>query len=438
MYAMLDRVLFLLIALLFGLAAFPQNKISGVIIDEQTGKVVPDAFIMKKNGVGVVSDLQGQFSIDLTKIPATLVVSHVSYGQSEIELTEWPEGMLVVRVQKMISNIQEVQVTAAKMRILTEKDDFSLQDFAIDSTNIWMLGYINNRAKFGRLWIANLFGDTLRSIPVEKPESLYRDIFGNVHLMYDDSCYQLYGTPDTILLYPGFSRRDFRRVIGQIKGYFAGKLIYQTYLPFQEGLHTYYYSQTDSVPRFLSCIRDTTMEDIQEYEYVYGHAGSAIAALRDWSASSGRLEAQLRLMSRLENQSSLVYRGVKTPLIGAGNKLYILNLYKDSLLTYNSDGTFIDSKSNTFHKELELFKGVGYKDIKYIYDKGSDRVFLLERKETEWILSILDTSTGKIMEKIQLPDFPGMTGITISNNAVYFLYPEKHYPFYSRLYRYQL
>jgi hypothetical protein len=434
---MIKRVLVFFIALLIGFGGYSQNKISGVIFDEQTGKVVQDAFIMKKNGSGVVSDLQGQFSIDLAKMPAILVVSHVSYGQSEIELTEWPDGMLIIRIQRMISNLQEVQVTADRMRILTEKDDFSLQDFAIDSTNIWMLGYINNRPKFGRLWLANLYGDTLRSIPISKAENLYRDVFGNVHLMYEDSVYQLYGSPDTIVIYPGFSRQDFRRIFNPIKGYFAGKLIYQTYLPFQEGLHTYYYSQTDSLPKLLTCIRDTTGEILQEDEYIYGRCASVMASLMG-AAGCGGLKIYQELSWRRDNAKNIFYRRLEVPIISAKKNLYILNYYKDSLLSYDASGAYLDSRLISFHKNLEIFKGIRYGNLTYSYDPISDRVYILERKERGWVLSMLNTESGEIQKTIPLPDFPGMTGITISNNAVYFLYPEKHYPFYSRLYRYQL
>jgi hypothetical protein len=54
------------------------------------------------------------------------------------------------------------------------------------------------------------------------------------------------------------------------------------------------------------------------------------------------------------------------------------------------------------------------------------------------MLNHLNTATGQTEMKIPLPDFPGMTGIKVFAQAVYFIYPEKHYPYYVRLYRYQL
>ncbi len=394
----------LVLTLLIGLGGYSQNKLTGVIIDEESGRPVPDAYILLSNGIGVASDSVGLFSIMVNNMPVTLRITHVSYGQSDIRIEQWPDGMLVIRIQRMISKLEEVQISAERMRILTEKDDFSLQDFAIDSTHLWMLGYINNRPKYGRLWIANLFGDTLHSIPVKKPEKLYKDVFGNIHLFFEDSVFQLYGTPDTIGLFAGMSRNEFRRIFYPIKGYYAGKLIYQNYLPRQEGLHTYYYSLSDSIPKFLTCIRDTTGEILQEDEYVYGRCARVITGLMN-SSGTGGLKMWLKMMERKEKANTLVYRRIFAPLVGARDKLYVLNLYQDSLLVYDTSGAFVNSISVSFHKNFTFMKGIDYIDFDFLYDPGTDKVFCLERENTGWMLCEMNTYSGTL-EKIPLPDFP--------------------------------
>jgi hypothetical protein len=430
------RILVLALTLLVGLGAYSQHKISGIIIDEESGKPVPDAFVIQENGAAVVSDSAGQFSIELRNIPAKIKVSHVSYGQSEINIEKLPQGILVIRIQKMISNLEEVQISAERMRILTEKDDFSLQDFAIDSTHLWMLGYINNRPKNGRLWLANLFGDTIRSIPVEKPEKLYRDVFGNVHLFINDSVFQLFGTDDSIGFVDIISKEMFLEILDPIKAFYSDKLIYQKYLPYQEGLHTYYYSTDDPQPRFLTCTRDTVMEALQEDEFVYGRYAGAISAIMNASSQGDKLWFWQQLVGRKKIKHLVFYRGIKTPMIGAGDVLYILNQFKDSLLSYDTAGQFAGAIYVDFHRFVAL-KSRNYKDFRFIYDQAGNEVYYLEKKNVGWKFCGLNTQNGKL-EDIPLPDFAGMTSVTVNNNAVYFLYPEKSYPFYTRLYRFQL
>lgn len=433
---MLKRILVLVVILSIGFWGFSQHKISGIIIDEESGKPVPDAFVIQENGAAVVSDSSGQFSIDLRNIPVKILVSHVSYGQSEINIEKLPQGILVIRIQKMISNLEEVQISAERMRILTEKDDFSLQDFAIDSTHLWMLGYINNRPKNGRLWLANLFGDTLRSIPVDKPEKLYRDVFGNIHLFINDSVFQLFGTDDTIGLVDVISKERFQEILNPVKAFYSDKLIYQKYLPYQEGLHTYYYSTDDPQPRFLTCTRDTVMEALQEDEFVYGRYASAISAIMNAERAGDKLSIWQGIVGRRKNKHFQFYRGIKTPMIGAGDVLYLLNPYKDSLLAYNSEGRFTGAVYVDFHRFVAL-KSRNYRDFRFIYDPAGNKVYYLEKKNIGWGFCGLNTQNGK-PEDIPLPDFAGMTGLTVYNDAVYFLYPEKSYPFYTRLYRFQL
>jgi len=65
-------------------AGYSQSKLSGVIIDEESGYPESEAFVMQENGQNVISDSTGQFSIQIAKLPVKLLVSHVAYGQSEI------------------------------------------------------------------------------------------------------------------------------------------------------------------------------------------------------------------------------------------------------------------------------------------------------------------------------------------------------------------
>lgn len=142
------------------------QTLSGIIVDEITKQPVSDSHISMANGIATVSDSSGRFTIAVEKVPVILRITHVSYGHSDITIDRWPEDLLIIRLRKIVADLEEVQITAERMRILTEKDDFSLQDFAFDENNLWMLGYINNRPQRGRLWLANHYGDTIHSIPV--------------------------------------------------------------------------------------------------------------------------------------------------------------------------------------------------------------------------------------------------------------------------------
>jgi hypothetical protein len=435
---MIKRAIVSLIALTIGLCGFSQNQFAGKIIDTQTKLPVVDAHLMLAKGWVSTSDSSGMFSIPDLTVPSVLRITHVAYGQHDVMIEKIPNGIYVIELKQNVSEIDEVQISAERLRILTKLTDYSLQDFAFDVNGaLWLVGYINNNPAKGRLWLANHYADTISSLAIEDCELLYLDVFQNVHLVTSDTSYQLFGYSEQIQNIDRISKSEFISTIAPVKAHFEGKLIYQKYVHGSEGLHTYYYSALDSVPKFLCCIRDTIEENIQEYEYVFGHAGMIYRAIIDMEPGIERMDSMRALRTRQANKKQMFNRRVQVPVLARDSCFYIINLYKDSLLMYDREGKFSESRAISFHQEIK-FGGIDYKEFKLIMDQVTHEVFCLERRTTEWILNRVDLDKGILMEKILLPRFPGMKRITVYNKAVYFLYHEKHYPYYVRLYRYQL
>jgi len=264
-------------------------------------------------------------------------------------------------------------------------------------------------------------------------------VFGNVHLVFSDSVYQLYAHEDSIMrLYPA-SQPDFFGTVSPIKAYFSNRLVYQTFLPLQEGQHTYYYKFGDPEPKFLKLTRDTLEEASQEHDYVYGKAGVAYAGLMNLSENGGSAyhNAMFAMGQRKLGKNTLVNRKVKTEMFSLNDSLYVIDMYRDSLICFDTTGQFAFSKPFSYHRDPLLFD-YHYKSIKYLTDPIVNSVYILERKERAWELSQLNYKDGIKEQAVPLPDFAGMVKITVQGNAVYFLYHEKKHPYYTRLYRYQL
>jgi len=413
--------------------------IKGQVVNKESDLPVIAAHVVKPDGRGTYTDHEGKFILSLTGLPVTLRISHITYGESEVRLEKEPETLLVIRLDKQVTQIGEVQASAQRMRILTEKKDFNLQDYAFDNENLWMIGFLDNHANEQRLWLTSWFGDTISSIQIKRAERLYRDIFGNVHLVFGDSVYQLHAYKDSIMtLYPT-SQADFFGTVAPIKAYFSNKLVYQTFLSGEEGLHTYYYELGDPEPKFLKLSRDTLEEASQEHDYVYGKAGITMAGIMNLSEKGGSAyhSAMFAMGQRKLRKGSIVNRKVKTEMFSVNDSLFVIDLYKDSLICFDSTGQYAYSMPYIYHRNPLLFD-YHYKSIKYLIDPIVNSVYLLERKERAWELFPLIHKDGLKGQQVPLPDFAGMDNITVQGNAVYFLYHEKKHPYYTRLYRYQL
>ncbi|MBT5426636.1 MAG: hypothetical protein HOK84_10590 [Bacteroidetes bacterium] len=420
----LKLYLFLILLGIFQLGLGQTQLVSGKLIDEITGDPVPDAHIMLPAGTGVVTNTEGLFQLEVKKAPFSLRITHVSYGQTEIHFDQLPQATLILRIQKMISHVGEVQVTAERLRILTEKEDFSLQDFAFDHQFLWMLGYTNNQANRGKLFLANEYGDTLASVRVKGAEQLYKDVFGDVHLILRDSAIQLF-SPDSasITFLYTIDKKTFLATMEPILSGFSNKLVYRNVIPHNEEVYLYYYSDSTLGPQFLTHIVDSLEALRKKLDKVTGSMWLVLKSTRYWMPNTK--------IARIYDDF------VRTPLFSLNDSLYIVNSVKDSLLIYDQYAHFTGSLPINFHKDSSL-GDIDHKEFNFLPDNRFGKVYLLERKFAAWSLCPLDHHTGKVLPKILLPDFAGMTGITVYNNAVFFLYHEKKHPYYTRLYRYQL
>ena len=310
---------------------------------------------------------------------------------------------------------------------MTEKDDFSIQDFAFDHENLWLLGYTNNQATKGKIWLANWFGDTLASVPVRGAESLYRDVFGTVHMVFKDSVYQLYSETRKIVYPYTYDRDDFFNTMKPIRAGFAENLVYADINSFEQCAKIYYRAAGVWGLRLL-----TTVEDHLAH----------MNKLLDTKAPTMWTEfASQYPVTKGSKIFTMIDDAIKVPLFSWKDTLFVINLFKDSLLSYGPNGKFKQAVPFTYCKNLLLNGidgGVSYKKLTVLADPVGTGLFILERKNTSWILLPLNTGTGAVGQPVLIPEFPDMYNITVFGHAVYFLYPEKKYPYYVRLYRYQL
>lgn len=95
------------------------QKVSGVVTDAQTGEPLAGASIVLKEqkGVGVTTNIDGQFHIEMLKGSATaLIFSYVGYQQEELSLANRDLSKIKVKLMPMANEIEGVVVTGMAPR----------------------------------------------------------------------------------------------------------------------------------------------------------------------------------------------------------------------------------------------------------------------------------------------------------------------------------
>ena len=97
-------------------SAVRMTKVSGQVVDENTGDGIPLATISVTGlGWGTVCDMKGYFKVEVpVNQPAELTVRSVGYETKTLVLESDVTGNLVVRLKKSLLNLDEVTVTGTR------------------------------------------------------------------------------------------------------------------------------------------------------------------------------------------------------------------------------------------------------------------------------------------------------------------------------------
>ncbi|MEA1876382.1 MAG: carboxypeptidase-like regulatory domain-containing protein [Bacteroidota bacterium] len=416
-----STLLILLFVFVYNLSLGQSQEISGQLIDIDTKEGIATATVVISPTNGVVTDPDGNFSISAEKYPLELTVSHISYGVQTFTLSYQPKGKIVFRLEKVITDIPEILVSGKCLQVLTNGADYSVFNFEFDQKHMWFIGMLDNRPNKTRLFMAGLIGDTISSIPVSLPITFKKDVFGNVHLETIDSIFQLVEVKGKIELLYGERRDVYFRIM---KGYQCtlgkGLVHFLSYSNLQES-YVYYIDSTMAKAEPILIIKD----EPDDYSWLP-------ASLRQMGDILGARTLQLIL----DQQRSYFRELQSESIFKLKDSLYVTDLSNDKLLTIGPNQQLIRSVPISFHHQSKptltnLFKN--FHDI--ITDPLSNHAYVVFHKNNNWRFFPLNPITGKTGSQIVLPRYNAMSNIRIHGGAVYFIYPEKIYPFFQRIYR---
>ncbi len=111
----LQHLQLLLYFIFFSLCSIQLNAqtISGTITDEQSGEVLIGATIVERGTTnGTITDLDGNFRMNVSSIPATLLVSYTGYTSKEVDISSASVNLAISLKSGM--NLDEIVVTGSR------------------------------------------------------------------------------------------------------------------------------------------------------------------------------------------------------------------------------------------------------------------------------------------------------------------------------------
>ncbi len=373
---------------------------------------------------GTISKDDGTFEIQIDSLPALIVFSSVGYTRRFFNLTRRPQEPFTVPLSRSLHEIPIVEITGKRKAInITNHHDLFVVDYDFYDDHILLLGHPGKRSRKVHLLLMDRNGKQLIRKEVRAGVNLYRDPFNNLHLLAQDTAYQLYFDEEDIqLLYPT-DKATFLKVFPEFLRVYQDKIILRQFAFEDQALMYYFYQPADSsVNRIWA----------QATAEVYREVNGWMTRIR--ITPTGKSSTNFDLFNADERFIKMAfYAPIFCPLEIVKDTIYVFNFNNGLIETIGPEGYPV--KSPTL---MNFYTFPGWQ--KKIYaDQATNKVYTQFMDKGITVLREVNLKTGLLKkEEIRIPDFAYIRKILVHNGYLFFLYQEKHYPKFQRLYRMEL
>ena len=381
----MKQIIFIL-PLLFLLPEAPAQKqfkyFFGTVADAQTLKPIKDVNItIEGRNIGEATDKKGEFSFFIDTVPVYMVVSHLAYETKRIWLDN-TSAKINIRLNPAAKMLEEVEIIATTGPESFYNDDaYSVLDYEVEPGRVYLLIF---RFRLAQSQIISMKPDGSReaaSQPLNfRPDSLFRDCIGFVHLIGRDSAYQLYTDSTKILLnYPApFTK--FEQVLKNCVASTPSKLFFKQNT--QNGFGIDFFSvdrKTSAKERVASVTDEKSLSMLRRNKDDYARILSS-------DIPSGRSEFQEWNWAR-----KIMYKPRTASMHRIGGYICVFNTAEETIEIYTPDGDFTSKVLMTLGK---IDDGRWTKSL-YV-DEISEKAFTAFIKNGKISLYRINMNTGSL------------------------------------------
>jgi hypothetical protein len=418
----------------------------GNIKDEQTLKPIQDVNI-KVYGTtkGTATDQAGNFSLKLSRIPATLIFTCVGYEVSSYDITDARQETVGFLLRPKSYTLGEVDISSKKYSYLFKDNDYSVLDYELLGDNVLLLTF-RYQLNQSELVLLNRTGDTLAisQLPERPPTRLFKDFLANVHYiskannsyqcMYNDQNGQIEFFPKTPVdtLY-AFVKPFILKM--------ADRLYFQEQLADGFGTAFGFYEKGTGKNYIRKYMNERKISESVDDQIFYRKWNNMLGVSNllasddiesesafDFSISQGEGGGFGKNEARAHQFEfyKMIYPVVK---IGADN-LAFFNFAADTIEIINKNGKIRNTVPIAFHKgqrsgadtasSIYLSKSDWRWGSTIIVDEYSREVYTIFLKNGMVKVQKVDLETGKLKNGTVLP-FPFPEKIEINKGDAYFL-----------------
>ena len=423
-------------------------QIKGTVRNELTSKPVPEANIRVYGTTqGTPTDNNGNFTLVLSKLPATLVISCIGYDRAVYDIIEKSAAPLRVLLRPITYVLKEVEISPVSHSTVYEDKTYSVLDYELMDDHVALLVFRNVIQRAGMVLLSR-GGDTLAvsDLPELPPELLRRDFLSNVHYYAKTGkSYQCYYNPENQnldFLHP-ISTDSLEKYVMPYLFRISGRLYFQEKVLNGFGTSIAYYSKDGGKRYIKNCLNDKKISEFLDDQEFYlkwnGAIGSYVFPEDDienedrfnFSIPQGEGGAYGKNEARAHRFEfyNMIY-----PLFKINeDTMAFFNFGNDQLEMLDPDGKVIATAPISFHKGSTAINPLAENDraendgwrwgTRILTDEATHAMYAMFQRSGMVMIQKIDARTGNMGTATIIP-FPFPEKIKLYKGEAFFLCKE--------------
>jgi hypothetical protein len=397
------RLTFIIVLSLFlTVSGNAQKKTLLQIIDAETKAPVSKASIIVVNQGGKAADDQGFCNITIRQFPAVLEISSVGYQKKFIQLPEKPDSLMQIPLLRETINLDVFTITAEKIEKVYADDFMSVLDFDFYEGKMVILAF-KNRYKKSFIILRNIYGEIIseKQCPIS-PRELYRDCFGNLHVIGSKEVCQINIEGKDISFYGTESIDEFNEKLRPWDVYLNNKLYYREVSSDLFVMKVGYFDERTKKRNVIAILRN---ENSLSNKYDYREQKYTSIAPRSLTSDSHQFQKHY--------DEAIHFDKIEASYFLKDSMVYVLDFTHKELTRYNQFDlvdkrfymNFNEETGTTFLKNMikAFVTGKGWTFESRIYqDIVTEDIYLLCKKNGRIGVYFLDTDSGKLYSILTL------------------------------------
>lgn len=412
-------VYILLTFLLISTFSFSQKEaLKFQIIDENKKDPIQFCYVViKGKNISSQSDENGNVSI-LAKSLDTLVIYQLGYYLKKVTPGDITKNQNLVLLAAKSITLDEVIVRSRTIDTLQKNNEIVFLDFEFYDDNLLTL--INKGKKYNSLLLLEKNGNKVSELPLKvKAETLFKDCFDNIHLISDDSVYQIYYNYQALALLKPYPIESYYNFLRPCECYHGNKYIFKV-KHYKELKNTYCLYDEDK-KQIIACVADTLAIKGFNMDYDIRYFLSKRRQGAEYATSVSEINKNIDKY-REEVALSPDYANLLRPVESEIKKIdtnFVLFDYTNKFRYSFSLGGKLNSKAS-----LNNFAGISPK--LYIDHDSQNYIFTSTSENDALTLFKYDKIKNAFTHKFELKEFYSIRKFKIKENCLYFINKDKY------------